>query len=100
MNNNFKVIDNACSLDIIKGGRDSRIQLNKIQDYIEVLNQYGTTAGEPYMKHLDGDIWELRPVKNRILFAACLGNSFVLLHPFFKKTKKPQNVKLKKQKEN
>ncbi len=51
--------------------KDSRIKLNKINDYIEMLCRYGTQAGEPYIKHLDGDIWELRPLRDRILFC-CL----------------------------
>ncbi len=84
---------NAPVLDYLKklGSRtdkDSRIKMNKIQDYIEVLSQYGTRAGEPFVKHLDGDIWELRPLKDRILFAAWDGNRFVLLHTFVKKTQK------------
>ena len=33
-----------------------------INDYIQVLSEYGKMAGEPYIKHLDGDIWELRPI--------------------------------------
>ena len=37
-----------------KKDKDSRIKLNKIRDYIKVLSEYGTQAGEPYMKHLDG----------------------------------------------
>ena len=48
--------------------KDSRIKLNKIRDYIKVLSEYGTQAGEPYIKHLDGDIWELRPLRDRIFF--------------------------------
>ena len=42
-----------------KGDKDSRIKLNKINDYIQILSEYGTQAGEPYIKHLTGDIWEL-----------------------------------------
>ena len=57
-------------------------------DYIKVLSEYGTQAGEPYIKHLDGDIWELRPLRDRILFAAWDGSSFVLLHVFMKQTQK------------
>ncbi|MDR1256957.1 MAG: type II toxin-antitoxin system RelE/ParE family toxin, partial [Spirochaetaceae bacterium] len=67
-------------------GKDSRIKLNKIQDYIEALKVYGTTAGEPYMKHIEGEIWELRPIRDRILFAAWTAGSFVMLHQFMKKT--------------
>ncbi len=49
---------------------------------------YGTHAGEPYMKHLDGDLWELRPMRDRVLFAAWVDGSFVLLHHFMKRTQK------------
>lgn len=68
--------------------KNSRIKLNKIMDYIKVLSEYGTQAGEPYIKHLDDDIWELRPLRDRILFAAWNGNGFVLLHVFMKQTQK------------
>lgn len=71
-----------------KSDKSSRIKLNKIQDYIQALSQYGTVAGEPYVKHLDGDIWELRPQKNRILFVGWIDGGYVLLHHFMKKTQK------------
>lgn len=71
-----------------KNDKDNRIKLHKVQDYIKILKAYGTTAGEPYMKHLDGDIWELRPIRDRILFAAWVDGGFVLLHQFVKKTQK------------
>ena len=41
---------------IHKNDKESRIKANKIQDYIEILSQYGTQAGAPYVKHLDGAI--------------------------------------------
>lgn len=68
--------------------KDSRIKLNKIHDYIKVLSGYGTNAGEPYMKHLEGEIWELRPISDRLLFFELHDGSFVLLHHFVKKTQK------------
>lgn len=68
--------------------KDSRIRLKKVQDYINILQTYGATMGEPYMKHLDGDIWELRPISDRILFAGFVGGKYVLLHQFPKKTQK------------
>lgn len=71
-----------------KKDKNSRIKLNKIRDYIKALSEYGTQIGEPYIKHLDGEIWELRPLRDRILFVAWSGNSFVLLHHFMKKTQK------------
>ena len=72
----------------VKKDKDSRIKSNKINDYIEYLAKDGQNAGEPYIKHLDGEIWELRPIRDRILFAAWSGKSFILLHYFVKKTQK------------
>lgn len=75
--------------ELAKGrGKDNRIKLNKINDYIELLSIHGTRLGEPYIKHLEGDIWELRPLRDRILFVGWDGGSFVLLHQFMKKTQK------------
>ena len=71
-----------------KNDKDSRIKLNKIRDYVKALNVYGKQLGEPYIKHLDGDIWELRPLRDRILFVAWHEGGFVLLHQFMKKTQK------------
>ena len=71
-----------------KNGKDARIKLNKIRDCVKSLSRYGTYVGEPVVKHLEGEIWELRPLENRILFAAWTGKSFVLLHHFVKKTQK------------
>ena len=71
-----------------RNDKDSRIKLTKIQAYINYLQKEGKGAGEPYIKHLTDDIWELRPIKDRILFAAWVGDSFILLHHFVKKTQK------------
>ena len=81
-----------------RSNKDSRIKLNKINDYIEILSQYGTRAGEPFVKHLDGDIWELRPLRDRILFAAWVDGKFVLLHQFMKKTQKTPPREIEKAK--
>lgn len=55
---------------------------------MKILQLEGTRAGEPFVKHLEGDIWDLRPLRDRNLFVAWLDGSFVLLHPFMKKTQK------------
>lgn len=81
-----------------KNTKDSRINLNKIQDYIQILAKLGKNAGEPYIKHLDGDIWELRPLKNRIFFVGYINDSFVLLHHFVKKTQKTPKKEISKAK--
>lgn len=71
-----------------KTEKNSRVNFNKIRDYIKVLGMYGTRAGEPFVKHLSGDIWELRPLRNRILFFGYDGRQFILLSHFIKKTQK------------
>lgn len=81
-----------------KNDKDSRIKLNKIRDYVKALSRYGLSLGEPYIKHLDGDIWELRPLRDRILFVAWQGNGFVLLHQFMKKTQKTPPREIEKAK--
>ncbi len=78
--------------------KDSRINLNKINDYIEALHLHGTYVGQPYVKHLDGEIWELRPMKNRILFFGYYENQFVLLSHFIKKTQKTPKREIDKAK--
>lgn len=78
--------------------KDGRINLNKINDYLEALRIHGTYLGKPYIKHLDGEIWELRPLKNRILFFGYYGNQFVLLSHFIKKTQKTPKKEIDKAK--
>lgn len=68
--------------------KDSRVKLKKIAEYIKALRIYGTMVGQPYVKHIDGDIWELRPLKDRIFFVGWHNGSYVLLHTFVKKTRK------------
>ena len=84
-----------------KTDKNSRINYNKINDYIQVLSEHGKAAGEPYIKHLDGDIWEIRPIRARILFASWIDNGFILLHHFqFKKTQKTPKREIEQAKRN
>ncbi len=76
--------------------KDARIKYNKIDQYIEILRKYGTAAGEPFIKHLDGEIWELRPLRDRILFFAWHDNSFILLNCFMKSTQKTPKREIEK----
>jgi phage-related protein len=68
--------------------KDARIQLEQIIYCLNRLEDKGTRAGEKFTKRISGDIWELRPGENRILFFGWIGNHFVLLHHFTKTTKK------------
>jgi len=72
-----------------KEDKDSRINANKIAEYIFRLQQYGTRIGKPTIDKIEGtELWELRPLRNRIFFAYWKDNMFVLLHHFVKKTNK------------
>jgi len=84
---------NQPALDFImalsqKDDKNSRINLNKINDYIEMLKVHGTIIGEPYVKHLEDKLWELRPLSNRFIFVAWVDGTFVFLHHFIKKSRK------------
>ena len=83
-----------------KKDKDSCIKLDKINDYFQSLQEGGTHIGEPYVKHLAGDIWELRPLRDRILFAVWDGESFLVLHHFMKKTQKTPPHEIEQAKRN
>lgn len=60
---------------------------------------YGVAElSENYVKHLDGEIWELRPIRDRILFAGVVGGRYVLLHQFMKQTQKTPAREIEKAK--
>ena len=59
---------------------------------INLLEEYGLQLGLPYVKHLRGKLWELRIRAGRsayrIIYFAYVGQRFILLHGFLKKTQK------------
>ena len=69
----------------------------KINDYIQLLKEHGLTLKDPYIKKLDDDIWELRPLRYRILFTI-IGERVILLHYFVKKTQKTPGNEIEKAK--
>lgn len=71
-----------------KTSKTDRINRIKILTYLHMLSQYGTRIGQPIVKHIEGRIWELRPLRNRIFFFYWKDNTFVLLHHFIKKSRK------------
>ena len=52
------------------------------------MEDYGTRLGEKVTKHLEEDIWEVRPEDNRVLFFFFKEDTYMLLYHFRKKTKK------------
>jgi len=81
-----------------KGDKDSLIKKNKFRDYIRILSEKGTYAGKPYIKHLVNNLWELRPLHDRIIFACSRNGVFVLLHVFQKTTNKTPRKEIMKAK--
>lgn len=65
---------------------------------MRILELRGTHAEEPFVKHLEDEIWELRPLRDRILFAAWNGDGFILLSYFVKKTQKTPKREIEKAK--
>lgn len=80
--------------------KDARIQYKQISLYIQLLEDNGTRLNENITKHLDDDIWELRPGNNRVLYFYFQNDTFVLLHQFRKKTQKLPSAKLNGQRLN
>lgn len=80
--------------------KESRINFNKIVAYLDILEEMGTRVGAPVTKHLDGEIWELRPLKNRLLYAYYKNNKFIILHHFVKKTQKTPKREIEQAKRN
>lgn len=78
--------------------KDARVQYKQVTQYIQFLADYGTRLGEKVTKHLDEDIWELRPGNNRVLFFYFKDDTFVLLHHFRKKTQKTPRKEIERAK--
>lgn len=83
-----------------KTSKTERVNRGKILSYIGALAEYGTRIGQPKVKHIEGKIWELRPLNNRIFFFYWKENTFVLLHYFIKKTQKTPEKELTKARKN
>lgn len=76
--------------------KNERIMLKQIRFYINILENLGTRAGEPFVKHIQDEVWELRPGSNRILFFAWFRNKIVLLHHFRKTTNRTPRGEIEK----
>ena len=54
---------------------------------IDLLEKTGVNLTDPYSKHIERSLWELKPQRNRILYFLNK-RTFVLLHGFKKTSKK------------
>ena len=81
-----------------KNSKDARIQYKQILLYIQLLQDNGTILSENITKHIEENIWELRPRNNRIFYFLHDQNKFILLHGFRKKTQKTPQREITKAK--
>lgn len=80
--------------------KDARIQLKQISLYIQLLEDNGTRLNENITKHLDDDIWELRPGNNGFYISISKMILLCFCTSFARKHKKHLNAKLKEPKQN
>lgn len=76
--------------------KNDRIKSKKIAMYFDLLSKYGFSLNEPYIKKININIWELRPLKDRFLFAYCGKNTFIVLSHFIKQTLKTPKSEIEK----
>ena len=79
-----------------ENNKDNRIKYEKIDIYLNLLTKYGLKLGEPYIKHLEKELWELRPLKDRIILANLEKNRIILLTHFIKNTRKTPRREIKR----
>ena len=77
-----------------------RAKMLRIVDFLEVN---GSELREPYSKHLDSGIFELRAQAgsdiSRVLYFFIVGRKAILTHGFFKKTRKTPPSEIEKAKD-
>lgn len=83
-----------------KTDKNARINREKILSYMAALAEYGTRIGKPIVKHIDGNLWELRPLANRIFFFYWKNNKFVMVHHYIKKSQKAPKKELEQARKN
>lgn len=64
------------------------IEQAKIRNTLRLLQEFGTNLGMPHAKQIRGKLWELRPGGIRLFYFAYIGEQFVILHGFRKKSLK------------
>lgn len=68
--------------------KDARIQFSQMTRYIQLLQNNGTNLPTDIVKHIEDEIWELRPGNNRVFFFYHRDDTYVLLHHYRKQSQK------------
>jgi phage-related protein len=67
------------------------VEAAKVSFDLDLLKAFGLNLGAPYVRSLQGKLWELRTRgrnQHRILYCDASGRRLILLHAFTKKTAK------------
>lgn len=79
--------------------KDARIQWKQLVRQFEALSDFGREAlSTKVTKHIEDDIWELRPGRRRVLYFFYKDGVYVMLHSFVKKTQKTPRREIEKAK--
>lgn len=81
-----------------KSDKNSMINLRKIVAYMDVLSEKGSSVCYPVARHIEEEIWELRPLDNRFMYAYITGSKIIILSHFIKKTNKTPKAEIEKAK--
>ena len=76
--------------------KDARIKINKITEYFDKLEQFGVVIGQPAVKHIEKELYELRPLRDRFFFFYKHENKYIILNYFVKKTQKTPSKEIEK----
>ena len=95
-NNGFSDVAEYIKKLSLKKDKDSKINFTKIVAYLDVLAKNGNSICYPFVRHIENDIWELRPLDNRFMYAYVKNHKIIILSHFIKKTKKTPKLELKK----
>ncbi|MFM5894090.1 MAG: type II toxin-antitoxin system RelE/ParE family toxin [Novosphingobium sp.] len=83
-------LDEIVEQEIAELSNDIRAKLRRIADMIEQLGLAGMR--EPYVKHLQGKLWEMRMIGRdgiaRAIYVTVSGQRVVIVRAFRKKTQK------------
>ena len=55
---------------------------------LDLLREFGPRLPMPYARHIEGDLWELRPGAGRLFYFLYTGRRFIILHGYRKKGRK------------
>ena len=87
----FKKNDGSCPVEDFLDSIDKKMKI-KLTKEISLLQEYGNMVREPYSKHLQDGIYELRAQQgndiSRVLYFFYVGRKIILTHGFIKKTQK------------